>query len=551
MIDKNANKRVETLRSAFDAYAPDFPLIELCNRMKTQKGRLFGSVAPKLIRESLMGGAGRKEIVWCGPMTRRGLLAKYDASFASCDSERLRNWRRYLLELQERNMIHGCGTAQSMIFIVEPNVLSWGSFSKNPMIYPETLLLILQSREKMFGIIKRGLSDSSTPMDTIFREVTLMISDLAKKLDPSIMAPVWDGILDSESYCRQLERTVAMAPPLKGFKEEFIDVDAIGPGIMAKIMSPVRSTEFDELKPENEDVVPNNKAPKRLRVNSALNREMDRLDDVPTDNLDLVGGGVLHLLQAFQRFVFPEIGMPSPTYRAFQNFGQEEIYATNIVNILLTAGKLNREVMLSWINWYAIYEVDASKVKSSTCALKLLFDTWNKFSSMSEGLSWTNIVGQDDFPSEGTIYKRMSDFRNKATPDRWFEECSMRFGYIMPYAFLLTLFGRDVAQATVRDYFNNGEKCIEDHIKDDDNLRARVVKAMRQTIVYEVPSVFRGVVRAHYDWVLRHEDLLALIKRDIERDRIPLSDPIVNEFWSFIEGKLNLRSEDVINEKHS
>jgi len=551
MIDKNTDRRTETLINTFNAYDANFPLVELCNRFKKTAGRLFGALAPKLIRESLSRGAARGRIVWCGPFTRVGILSEYDKGFATSSSGELRNWRRYFGKLHKNNMIYGCGTSQSMIFAVEPNVLSWSVFSKNAMVYPETLLSILRSREEMFCLIKEGLAKSATPIDTIFKEVTIMISDLAQKLDPSIMAPVWDGELDSESYCRQLYRTLSLSPPLRGFRDEFIDVDAIGTEIMAKIKSPVRSTEFDELKPENEDVVPVNKVPKRSGVNPAYSREMKRLDDVPTDALDLVAGGPLHLLQAFQRFVFPEIGMPSPTYRAFQNYGQEEMYADNIVGTLLAVGKLNREVILSWINWYAVYMADESIVKSSTCALKLLFGTWKEFCAMSEGASWSNIVAGDDFPSDGPIYSRMSEFRNKSTIDRWFEECSMRFGYIMPYAFLVTVEGRDLSQAIVRDYFNNGEKCIEDNIKDDSNLRSRVMKSVRQMMVYEVPTAFRGVIKQHYSWITRHPDILEVLKRDIKRDRISLSDPMVSDFWSIIEGKLNLKSEEVLDEKHS
>jgi len=538
---------IEMLRSIFDVNRPDFPLEEICLSVPNQLGRLFAVLARGIIRECKSKVSEPGTAVWTNPMTRQDLLSIYDERLCTSDRDtRLKNFRDHLNRLHAFNMIYGCGIRESMIFMVEPNVLSWAPFSHKPMVYPETMLSMLRSRRAMFGLITSGLVERKVSTKSILEQIALFFSGLAKKMDPSIMAHDWDGIIDPESYCRQLERTMKINAPLKGLKMDYLNAACIEEKLLKRLMSPINSSKFNELLPQNEDVTPRQKKINRDGMNPKYNRAMTELDKIPTESLDLVGGGMLHLLQCFQRFVLPEIGMPSSSYRMFQNYGQEEMYAENIKNTLINSGKFNREVILSWINWFAMFKARSIDVMASTCALKLLFSSWNEFSTLSEGAAWTNIVSQDDFPSDGPIFNRMLDFVCKATDERWFEECAMRYGFIMTYAFLTTRMSDDVALANIRTHFDT----VQNHIKTDEGVRSRFMKAMRQTMIRDVPEGYKNRINSHWGFLLRYPELKEeLLFSTNNADVITLDDLPTREFWSVVEGKKSLKSEVAHREK--
>jgi len=284
--------------------------------------------------------------------------------------------------------------------------------------------------------------------------------------------------------------------------------------------------------------------PRQLGTNPKFNRMMDDLDDVPTESLDVIGGNFLHLLQAFQRLVLPEVGIISGKLKFFQNYGQEEMYAENICNTLLASGKLNREIVMSWISWFAVYKakgLDEKGVLKGSVGLKLLFKTWTEFCTMSEGAAWTNITSRDDFPEEGGIYPRMEKFRAKATPDRWFEECIMRFGFVMTYWFLSTKTDRGIAMATVRHYIDD----VQNHIRTNEDKRSRFLKAMYQTLIRRPKNFYAAPFNHMWDFlsVKYGEYSVALMKRVRETAPIGPDDPDTAVFWSIVAGKLNLNAE--------
>jgi len=541
-----AKAEINELVEIFDAYNDDFPFGEIRDHIKTRHGSLFHSIADNLLRVRKARGGSPHEVMWSTSMTREDLLVIYDPKLGSeKKSSNFKNYCKYLVQLKEWNMIYECGTRQSKIFMIERNSLSWGPLSANPLIYPASMLAMLKSRQQMCTAILEGLCESRVPIESVMKSIANFFSDLTTRMDPSIMAHQWDGVISAESYCRQLERTMEIKSPYSGFDADSLDAKFLPNTLMKRLSSPINSSRFNELVPENVNAVSMKK--KKRHVNPAYGRKMDILDNVPTEALDIISGGALPLLQCFQRFVLPEIvAIPGPTYRCFLNYGQEEMYAENIKNTLLAAGKFNREVILSWVNWFAISKAKNVRVLGTTCALKLLFMTWNEFSVMSESAAWTNIVSQDDFPSSGPLFSRMVEFSKKSPRERLLEEFSSRFGFVISYWFMAATGDAELAVTTLVTYFNN----VKDHIKTNDQLRAIFMKAMRKTLIYEVkPRYLPNWLRSQWSFFTSHPQYESKEWSDIKKeDVISYEHPEIKLFWSVIDGKMELK---VDNEKYS
>lgn len=538
---------IEDLNAMFNIFNDDFPLDELLKRLPTtNEFVLLRNIFKPLYRECRSQSPLRAE--WSHPMRRLDMLCLHDSGIENESSYTINNWRNRLKDLQDMNIVFQCGTTKAVLFTLQPNIMSWAPFSKRPMLHPQTVLAMLRTRREMYAAIRHKLNKdgkSRVSNEYIYKKLGEFFSEMASKLDPSIMAPLWDGAIDPLVYCEQLKRTLSYLPPLKGCRVEDFDLEAVGDRVVGIVTSPVNSKEFDDLIPENEDVVPS-KRPKKVggaKANPGFNMKMNELDNTPTKDLDLVGeGAFLHILQAFQRIVFPQVGMISHHWRLFQEYGQERMYGDCIRETLLRAGKLNRETVISWIVWYANHKATRTIVNGATCALKLLFSTWEEFRAMSDGVSWSNIASYDDFPEDDSIFRSMELLRQKSTEDRWFVECIMKYGFFMTYAFLLVKTDADLAETELRNYLNG----VRDGIKLDEDVRSQFCAALRQTMLYVPPKEHAFLSPAENRLKAFNAEYKEYVSPVLEEakgfKKFTMNDPVNADFWSEIQGQLNLQS---------